>query len=1272
MAYPILAPNSTWYKSSNSRSTITEVRIVDVYDGSAADETWNADKDNSGSIKCYRVGTILTIAGNGSGKIAMNTDSSYLFSYTTSSQYFINLINIYGAELLDASAVTTFYWAFSYCEKLEYIAVGSWNTGNVTSMQSMFTACTKLQSLDINAWDVSSVTTMRAMFNCCCSLTELDLTGWDVSHVTTFRNFLAGHEMYGAMSITSIKGIEYWDMTSAESIQGFFQLCDRLTSIDVSKWDLRNCTDMSYAFNACFALQRVDVSHWDTSKVTTFNYIFNECYSLQSIDISNWNTSSAKSMKRLFPVEVRSLKRVVVGEKFSFKGDGTIINDVAVLPTPPGGTWYTMDGTGYTPESVPSNVAAAYIAYPILAPNSSWYKSEQKRSTITEIHIADIFDGTYDESWNADAGDSGAIQCFRKGTLITMTGHGSGKIAMNADSLRVFSDSSDMFTSLTTLSGLALLDASNVTTLVRAFDRCTKVTALDVDGWDVSKVETLERTFQGCISLSSLDLSRWNVSSCKSMRSMFLSDSTSIGEMVITSIGDVSDWQTSKVEDMAYMFQDCSALETVECSEWNVSAVKSMEGMFLWCTSLETLDLSKWDVSNVTTMRSMFYQCGSIKSIGDTSNWNTSACTNMATMFYQCYPLQTLNVKNWNVSNVTTLRSMFSSANYGDPYMQLKELDVSNWDTSSCTDMAGVFYGCKRLKNLDISNWDVSKVETFDHFMAHSSIKLAGDGVARWVTSSAKSMDAMLYSCQNEVLDVSNFDTSNVLTFNQMFESCTKLKRIIGLENFVTSASLDFSEMFWNCVSLEELNLSAFDTRNATVGADRYGRSNEKTTKMVRFFDDEINSLKKVILGKNFSFNGDGLTDTNNAILPTPSGSMWYNASGESFAPSDVPDGINATYFSVRDDIDRDVLVKYGTLTHVADAIRDKCDISSEISVSEYATEIMSIGSKSIPCVDYNLDTDGNVVGVVAHNFEYIPMYMFYNMSSLIDADVSKSPNLRSIGKYAFQNCKGLIFAKFPTVEELRSYAFSTCSSMVALELGNVKNIESSVFGSTNLLSAVILKSSDEVSSNVLSKLPTSMRTEGGTAYAEQGYIYVPQSLIADYQSNNAGCRFRAIEGYPEISIYRWKRFTPANSYVFDGWGTYEAYYSARETSTVSVYRDFEVNTSGEVVGVGSYSSMEMADIAYIVNNGGNLYYRYSSTDARKIVRVEDMGSSEYYRYRMYYVSGNVKSEKDWSNLGSETTVVSSDPEYYPDRGNNGTYYFEKDGEIKIDVRRGN
>ena len=135
------------------------------------------------------------------------------------------------------------------------------------------------------------------------------------------------------------------------------------------------------------------------------------------------------------------------------------------------------------------------MAYPILAPNSTWYKSTQSRSTITEINIVDFYSGgTADETWNADADNSGSIKCYRTGTVLTIAGNGSGKIAMNADSSYLFGNSDEQFTSLTAINGLAMFDASEVTTLKNAFDRCAKVTSLDVDGWNVSKVEDMART----------------------------------------------------------------------------------------------------------------------------------------------------------------------------------------------------------------------------------------------------------------------------------------------------------------------------------------------------------------------------------------------------------------------------------------------------------------------------------------------------------------------------------------------------------------------------------------------------------------------------------------------------------------------------------------------------------------------------------------------------------------------------------------------------------
>ena len=83
MAYPVLAPNRTWFSQGGTTtqgSTFTKITIVDSYTPTGDEtESWNADVNNTGAIKWYKKGTELIISGNGSGKIAMNPDSKSLF-----------------------------------------------------------------------------------------------------------------------------------------------------------------------------------------------------------------------------------------------------------------------------------------------------------------------------------------------------------------------------------------------------------------------------------------------------------------------------------------------------------------------------------------------------------------------------------------------------------------------------------------------------------------------------------------------------------------------------------------------------------------------------------------------------------------------------------------------------------------------------------------------------------------------------------------------------------------------------------------------------------------------------------------------------------------------------------------------------------------------------------------------------------------------------------------------------------------------------------------
>ena len=56
-----------------------------------------------------------------------------------------------------------------------------------------------------------------------------------------------------------------------------------------------------------------------------------------------------------------------------------------------------------------------------------------------------------------------------------------------------------------------------------------------------------------------------------------------------------------------------------------INNVTSMSCMFYGCNSLSSLpDISKWNTSNVNYMRDMFNGCNSLSSLPDISKWNTS------------------------------------------------------------------------------------------------------------------------------------------------------------------------------------------------------------------------------------------------------------------------------------------------------------------------------------------------------------------------------------------------------------------------------------------------------------------------------------------------------------------------------------------------------------------------------------------------------------------------------------------------------------------------
>ena len=128
---------------------------------------------------------------------------------------------------------------------------------------------------------------------------------------------------------------------------------------------------------------------------------------------------------------------------------------------------------------------------------------------------------------------------------------------------------------------------------------------IDFNDIDVSNLDSFCKgfgLFEGP-KFKYIDISDWDVSNIKSMRYMFYACKE------LKSVGYLSNWDVSNITDMSGMFCNCKELESVgDISKIDVSNVKDMSYMFQFCYSFNQ-DLSNWNVSKVTNMADMFNGC---------------------------------------------------------------------------------------------------------------------------------------------------------------------------------------------------------------------------------------------------------------------------------------------------------------------------------------------------------------------------------------------------------------------------------------------------------------------------------------------------------------------------------------------------------------------------------------------------------------------------------------------------------------------------------------
>ncbi|KAH8043371.1 hypothetical protein JL722_15249 [Aureococcus anophagefferens] len=544
----------------------------------------------------------------------------------------------------------------------------------------------------------------------------------------------------------------------------------------IGDWDVSKVKNMASLCNSSASFDG-DIGAWDVSKVTTLQGAFQGCASFNQ-DLSAWDVSKVTTLRGAF-------------------------TDAAAFDQPFG----ALDFFG------------AFVAWDV--------------SSVTTLQGA--FLGC--ASFNQD------LSAWDVSKVTTLRGAFSDAAAFDQN--------------------IGAWDVSSVTTLRRTFDGAAEFDA-PIGAWDVSKVTTMVSTFEGAAAFDA-DIGDWDVSQVTVMDYMFLgadefiqcvnwvtpANSFGVGgdpwhpdlqcypfdnrnnlENAVdewlddsgdaqTKYGPISRWDTSRVTDMATLFQETASFDE-PIGGWDTSKVTDMSFTFDAAAAFDQ-DIGAWDVSSVTDMYEAF--------AAPPSSTRTSAAgtrqvdghglhvrrdrglrpghQRLGRVVCDEYVRRVLAlppstpIGGWEVSQVTNMVSTFQGAAAFDA-------DIGNWDVSKVPDMSYLFSGAAAF-DADIGNWDVSQVTSM-YTMFWDAATFNQD-IGEWDVSRVTDMYETFYNATAFNAAIGGWDVSQVSTMRGMFYDAVAFNALIG--DWHVSKVTNMREMFFNAAAFDA-DIGDWDTSAVT------------------------------------------------------------------------------------------------------------------------------------------------------------------------------------------------------------------------------------------------------------------------------------------------------------------------------------------------------------------------------------------------------------------------------------------------------------------------
>ena len=634
---------------------------------------------------------------------------------------------------------------------------------------------------------------------------------------------------YKLKNLTEISGMkEYLNTEDVWSMRTMFCGCSSLTSIDVSNFKTENVNDMAGLFDGCSALTTLDISNFTTEKVKYMGYMFSGCSGITTLDVSNFNTENVTEMAFIFS-RCRSLTTLDLSNFNTAKVTkmNYLFENCENLRT-----IFVKDDW-----NVSSVTESGFMFYS--CNNLYGGKGTAYNRNFTDLTYAHIDGGAENPGYFTKSGEPAYTPpvpyvVVNDGTL---TFYYNNKKPSDAYELNDTENKPDWGSSAENITKVVFDESfaeykpTSCFCWFNGFKNLT--TIVDIKNLKTDEVASFKGMFQDCTILESVDLSGFNTSKATDISCMF--------RRIACKKLDLSSFNTEKVTDFGSMFEGCSALEEVDLHTFNTKSASSFWSMFTDCSKLTELDLLGFDTQSNPRTGHMFQRCAKLTTIYVGGSWNNGSVVDDELMFHACgslvgskgtaYDENHFDATYARIDGGTENPGYFTKS--GDkpfepskPYVVVNDGTLTFYYNSSKPSGAFDLNDTKNKPDWESSAESITKVvfdESFAEYRPTSCYCWFNGfknlttivGIENLITDQVTSFKGMFQDCpQLQSVDLSGFNTANATDISCMFRRTTFKK--LDLSSFTTEDVTDFGSMFEDCSSLEEVDLHTFDTKSAT------------------------------------------------------------------------------------------------------------------------------------------------------------------------------------------------------------------------------------------------------------------------------------------------------------------------------------------------------------------------------------------------------------------------------------------------------------------------